>query len=158
MSDKMFGSFRAHGLLAAAALLLCSSPSVAAPPPPCSIAAIQALAPKGTTIKSADPTAAPVPHCKIDGSIVTNNPGPNQVNFRLQLPDSGWTGRYYFIGMGGAAGYVPSDSQIPAGNPLTKGMAVAGTDTGHQGDMLSWSFMGENKAQAIDHAHRAAPV
>ena len=32
----------------------------------------------------------------------------------LQLPDKKqWKGRYYFIGMGGSAGYVPTDSQIP---------------------------------------------
>src|SRR6202789_282758 len=157
MSDKMFKYSRAGGLLAAAALLLCGSPSMAAPPSPCNVAAIQALAPKGTTIKSADPTATPVAHCKIDGSIITNNPGPNTVNFRLQLPDSGWTGRYYFIGMGGAAGYVPSDSQIPAGNPLIKGMAVAGTDTGHQGDMLNWGFL-VDPAKAEDHIDRGAHV
>ena len=157
MSDKMFKYTRTGGLLAAAALLLYGSASMAAPPSPCSVAAIQALAPKGTTIKSADPTAAPVPHCKIDGSIITNDPGPNTVNFRLQLPDSGWTGRYYFIGMGGAAGYVPSDSQIPAGNPLVKGFAVAGTDTGHQGDMLNWGFL-TDPAKAEDHIDRGAHV
>jgi feruloyl esterase len=60
--------------------------------------------------------------------------------------------------MGAAAGYVPSDSQIPAGNPLYKGFAVAGTDTGHEGPMLDWSFMGRSKAQAVDHIHRGAHV
>jgi feruloyl esterase len=150
-------TFRCGGLPLAAALLLCSSPLLAAAPSACNVAAVQALAPKGTTIKSADPTAMPVPHCKIDGYIITNNPGPNQVNFRLQLPDTGWTGRYYFIGMGGAAGYVPSDSQIPAGNPLIKGMAVAGTDTGHQGEMLNWGFL-TDPAKAEDHIDRAAHV
>jgi feruloyl esterase len=104
----------------------------------CSVEGIQALAPAGTTIKSATATSLPVPHCKIDGFIITNHPGPNTVNFRLQLPDSDWTGRYYFIGMGGSAGYVPTDSQIPAGNPLNRGIAVAGTDTGRQGDMEFW--------------------
>src|SRR6201996_6487865 len=158
MSDKEYKGCYAGGLLAAAALLLCGSPSMAAPRSPCSVAAIQALAPKGTTIKSADPTAAPVPHCKIDGSIITNNPGPNTVNFRLQLPDSGWTGRYYFIGMGGSAGFVPSDSQIPAGNPIVKGFAVAGTDTGRQGSSGDWNFISESPAKALDHTKRAAHV
>jgi feruloyl esterase len=156
MTSRMM-MFRPGGLITAAALLSCGSPLMAAAPSQCTVAAIQALAPKGTTIQSADPTVMPVPHCKIDGYIVTNNPGPNQVNFRLQLPDSGWTGRYYFIGMGGAAGYVPSDSQIPAGNPLNKGMAVAGTDTGHQGDMLNWGFL-TDPAKAEDHIDRGAHV
>ena len=124
----------------------------------CSIANIQGVAPADTTITMAQPTAAPVPHCRIEGYVTTTNPGPNKVMFRLQLPDKGWTGRYYFIGLGAAAGYVPSDSQVPAGNPLYKGFAVAGTDTGHEGPMADWSFMGRNKAQAVDHIDRGAHV
>ena len=116
------------------------------------------MSPSDTTITSATPTAAPVPHCRVDGYVTTTNPGPNKNLFRLQMPDSGWTGRYYFIGLGAAAGYVPTDSQIPAGNPLYGGFAVAGTDTGHEGPMLDWSFMGRNAAQAMDHIHRGAHV
>ena len=56
----------------------------------CETAAIQASAPAGTVITSATPTAAPVPHCRVEGYITTTNPGPNKVNFRLQLPDTGW--------------------------------------------------------------------
>jgi feruloyl esterase len=123
----------------------------------CSVEAIQAIAPKDTTIKSAAATPKPVPHCKIDGYVTTNNPGPNQVNFRLQLPDQGWQNRYYFIGMGGSAGYVPTDSQIPAGNPLFKGFAVAGTDTGRQGAILDWGFL-TDPAKARDHIDRGAHV
>jgi feruloyl esterase len=124
----------------------------------CSVESIQRMAPPDTKIASAAPTAAPVPHCLIDGYITTTDPGPNQVNFRLQLPDSGWTGRYYFIGLGGTAGYVPTNSQIPAGNPLVKGFAVAGTDTGHQYGGGDWSFLGREKAKAVDHIHRGAHV
>ncbi len=123
----------------------------------CETAAIQAMAPAGAVIVSAVPTAAPVAHCRIDGYITTTNPGPNRVNFRLQLPDKDWAKRYYFIGMGGAAGYVPSDSQIPAGNPLYKGFAVAGTDTGHTGHILDWSFLSD-PAKARDHIDRGAHV
>ncbi|MEA3301157.1 MAG: tannase/feruloyl esterase family alpha/beta hydrolase [Pseudomonadota bacterium] len=123
----------------------------------CATASIQAIAPEGTVIDSATPTAAPVPHCRIDGHIITTDPGPNRVNFRLQLPDKNWNKRYYFIGMGGSAGYVPSDSQIPAGNPLHGGFAVAGTDTGRQGHMLDWGFL-TDPAKAEDHIHRAMHV
>ena len=127
-------------------------------PGECSQAAIQALAPADTTITSAEIVSTPVSNCKVEGYVTTTNPGPNKVNFRLQLPSQGWQNRYYFIGMGGAAGYVPTDSQIPAGNPLFKGFAVAGTDTGHTGAMLDWSFMGKSKAQAMDHIDRGAHV
>lgn len=124
----------------------------------CAIDIIQGYAPADTKITSATPTAAPVAHCRIEGTITTTNPGPNEVNFRLQLPDEGWTGRYFFIGMGGSAGYVPSDSQVPAGNPLLGGFAVAGTDTGRQGHMLDWDFLLESEAKALDHRDRGAHV
>ena len=129
-----------------------------APAGKCSVASIQAMAPKDTTITLAEEAAKPVANCKVEGFVTTTNPGPNKVMFRLQLPQKAFTGRYYFIGMGAAAGFVPMDSQIPAGNPLYKGFAVAGTDTGHEGNMIDWSFMGRSKAQAADHVHRGAHV
>ncbi|MFA5495573.1 MAG: tannase/feruloyl esterase family alpha/beta hydrolase [Porticoccaceae bacterium] len=124
----------------------------------CSTERIQSIAPEGTVIDSAAPTAVPTPHCKIDGHIITTNPGPNRVNFRLQLPDEGWQNRYFFIGMGGAAGSVPTYAGVPAGSPMFKGFAVAGTDTGRQGHMLDWSFLRGNPAQTEDHIHRAMHV
>ena len=123
----------------------------------CDPATIQKVAPPQTTITAATPTATPVPHCRIDGYVTTTDPGPNQVKFRLQLPDHGWTGRYYFIALGGSAGYVPTDSQIPAGNPLYRGFAVAGTDTGREGNMLDWTFLSD-PVKALDHNHRGAHV
>jgi feruloyl esterase len=148
----------AIAILPNAAAFAAAPGDAAATPGQCSLAAIQALAPSDTTITAAVSVATPVPNCKVEGYVTTTNPGPNRVVFRLQLPDQGWQHRYYFIGMGGAAGYVPTDSQIPAGNPLYKGFAVAGTDTGHTGAMLDWSFMGKSPAQAMDHIHRGAHV
>ncbi len=124
----------------------------------CNVKSIQAAAPKDTTIVSAQKLDKPVPHCKVDGYVTTNNPGPNRANFRVQLPDKSlWKGRYYFIGLGGSAGYVPTDSQIPPGNPLVKGFVVAGTDTGRQGHLLDWDFL-TDPAKRVDHIHRAGHV
>ncbi|MFA5495871.1 MAG: tannase/feruloyl esterase family alpha/beta hydrolase [Porticoccaceae bacterium] len=143
----------AGGALAALALT-----STAFASDKCSIDTIQRYAPAGTTIIAAAPSPEPVAHCRVEGYVTTTDPGPNQVNFRLQLPDKDWAGRYFFIGMGGSAGYVPSDSQVPAGNPLLGGFAVAGTDTGRQGHMLDWDFVGESEAKALDHRDRGAHV
>lgn len=124
----------------------------------CDVASMQAASPAATTIVSAERLLEPAPHCKVDGYVTTTNPGPNQVNFRLQLPDQEqWNKRYYFIGMGGSAGYVPTNSQVPAGNPIIKGFAVAGTDTGHTAHLLDWSFLSD-PAMAEDHIHRGAHV
>lgn len=127
-------------------------------PPACTRANIQAAAPADTTITAVEHLTAPVRHCRVDGYVTTTNPGPNKVNFRLQLPDSDlWTNRFFFIGVGGSGGSVPTESQVPGGNPLVKGFAVAGTDKGHQTDALDWSFAND-PAVALDNAHRGAHV
>ncbi|MAF29873.1 MAG: hypothetical protein CL820_01625 [Croceicoccus sp.] len=141
-----------------ASVLVPSAQSTMAPAAECNVSAIQAMAPADTTIVSAEAIVEPVAHCRVEGYVTTNDPGPNEVNFRLQLPDKDWAGRFYFIGLGGSAGYVPTDSQVPAGNPLNMGFAVAGTDTGRQGSMLDWRFMGEDPAKAMDHVHRGGHV
>ncbi len=142
----------AVGLFMAAAL---AADAAQAAPGECSVDAIQAVAPPGTLIFSADHLAEPVPHCKIEGFVTATDPGPNRSYFRIQLPDKAyWKGRYYFIGLGGSAGYVPTNSQFPTGNPMVKGFAVAGTDTGHRGATLDWRFLDE-PAKMVDHRDRA---
>lgn len=127
-------------------------------PPNCTVAAMQAAAPGDATITSVEWLQVPVAHCRVDGYVTTTNPGPNRNNFRLQLPAKAqWNQRYYFIGVGGSGGSVPTDSQIPRGNPIVKGFAVAGTDKGHQGPALDWSFQ-TDPAKALDNAHRGAHV
>src|SRR5262245_10113294 len=83
---------------------------------PCDVKSIPAAAPVDTTIAKVEKLTAPARHCRVDGYVTVTNPGPNKDYFRLQLPDKDlWKGRFYFIGLGGAAGYVPTDSQIPGG-------------------------------------------
>src|SRR3546814_7939258 len=74
--------------------------------------------------------------------------------YTTRLSSDLWNGRYYFMGLGGAAGFMP-----PA-NPklLGAGFAVAVTDTGHQGTILDWSFAKDNPTAMLDHAHRAGHV
>ena len=70
-----------------------ASQSGAAPATECTVAGVQAKAPKGTTITAATVVAAAenVPqHCRVDGHVEV--PG-NEVNFRLGLPNA-WNGKY----------------------------------------------------------------
>jgi feruloyl esterase len=111
----------------------------------CTVAAVQAKAPKGTTITSASivEAAAGVPrYCKVDGHVAV--PG-NEVNFRLGLPES-WNGKYYFVGVGGLGGTI---GNLNAG--LARGYASASTDTGHEASDPNW---GSNRAKEIDYGHR----
>src|SRR5262245_45411767 len=115
----------------------------------CTVASVQAKAPKGTTITAAEVVAAAanVPqYCKVDGHVAV--PG-NEVNFRLGFPAS-WNGKYYFVGVGGLGGSI---GNLNAG--LTRGYASASTDTGHQSSEPNW---GANRAKEIDYGHRGTHV
>lgn len=148
-----------------APLLFYSLVSAAAAEDKCSVAAIQALTPSDATIDSARRVLSPVSHCEVVGHIITQNPGPNRVEFTVMLPDERFLGRYYFIGEGAAAGFVPTTDNSYIMNHyyvnttvqlLNQGFAVAGTDTGHKGMM--WDFMIDNPAAKYDHGHRGAHV
>lgn len=127
----------------------------------CDMAAIAPLAPADTTITSVSAQQGPIPHCKIEGYVTTTNPGPNQVNFVLNLPErTRWNGRYYFANQGGSGGSVPVAAQHPSGNPLTAGFAWAGTDKGHsnEGDVGVSGDWEKDPAKRLDNAHRGAHV
>ena len=91
-------------IAALAAGLIAGASSARAADGNCSVDFIQAAAPKDTLVFSADHVKAPVPHCRVEGFVAVDSPGPNRNYFRLQLPDRElWKGRFYFIGLGGAA-------------------------------------------------------
>jgi feruloyl esterase len=115
----------------------------------CTVTALQAKAPKGTTITAAAvvPAAATLPaYCRVDGRVAV--PG-NEVNFRVGLPD-GWNGKFYFSGIGGLGGRIGS---LDKG--LSRGYASASTDTGHDAADPNW---GSNRAKEIDYGHRGTHV
>ena len=125
------------------------APGLAAQPVECSIAAIQAKAPAGTTITAAAgvPAEGPRPqYCRVDGH--TTSVG-NEVNFRLGLPD-GWNGKFLFQGVGGLGGTI---ANLDAS--LARGYAAASTDTGHVASDPTW---GANRAKEIDYGYRGTHV
>jgi Tannase and feruloyl esterase len=108
----------------------------------CDQTTIQGIAPADTTITSAGPASVTIgvytiPYCDVLGYVTTTDPGPNEVNFELALPDS-WNGKFLFGGNGGFAGSI----QAFAGNPsagqlaVALGYAAAATDTGHSSPLL----------------------
>jgi hypothetical protein len=151
---------------ALSALLLCSAAgSAAAAQGKCDLESIRSMTPSDAVIDSVKAISAPIAHCEILGHIITQNPGPNRVEFSLMLPDDNFGGRYYFVGLGAAAGVVPTvTSTEPLNNMyinttmkvLGNGFAVAGSDTGHKGMM--WDFGVDNEAARFDHGHRGAHV
>jgi len=125
------------------------APGLTAQSVDCSVAAIQAKAPAGTTITAAAIVAeagARPRYCRVDGHVTSVD---NEVNFRLGLPD-GWNGKLLFQGVGGLGGTIANlDSS------LARGYAAASTDTGHvAGDPDWWS----HRAKEIDYGYRGTHV
>src|SRR5437773_221234 len=146
MRARICGALAVSALFAAVPARLASQQPVTAG---CTVAAVQAKAPKGTTITDATivPAANGVPqHCRVEGHVAVPS---NEVNFRLGLPE-GWNGKYYFVGVGGLAGTIGNL------NPgLMRGYASASTDAGHQSTDPHW---GANRSKEIDYGHRGTHV
>src|SRR5499433_2365337 len=68
--------------------------------------------------------------CRVQGTI-----GPGQINFEVWLPLEGWNGKFQGLGNHGFAGNIEYSDMGPE---LVKGYAVAGTDSGHQGNATAW--------------------
>lgn len=133
----------------------------------CSQGVLQGIAPKHVTITSATETTLPAPftasYCAVIGSIETLNPGPNQVGFEVDLPDT-WNGRLAFEGNGGFAGTLQAVGTAEYDETLELGYVAAATDTGHISlfppDLadLDGSFLLNNLAKQADFAYRSVHV
>jgi feruloyl esterase len=87
-------------------------------------------------------------HCRVSVTLTPST--DSDIKMQLWLPLSGWNGKFMMVGNGGWSGAVP----MPAmSEPLRRGYAVAGTDTGHEGGRGSFAFGHPEKL--IDFSHRA---
>lgn len=120
-----------------------SKGDLSAPSENCNRTQIQRFAPANTTVSVAVRETSGI--CRVHGFVTTQNPGPNEVNFVLALPDK-FNGRYLFLGVGGAAGNIPAiQSSLTA-----KGYAQAGTDAGtSSGSIADFSFKSD-PAKLVD--------
>jgi hypothetical protein len=93
------------------------------------------------------------PHCRVNGTM-DRRTGPDGktygIRFAIALPDA-WSGQYLQQGGGGLNGTVaePIGAQAAGDRPaLTRGFAVATSDTGHQssGGAFDGSFMQDQQA------------
>lgn len=131
----------------------------AAAPLPCDATVLQQVIDDATTLDatvvSASDVDAPSPHCRVDGTIVTEAIGavsaPNTVRWMVAMP-TGHNGRYFFQGLGGTAGVVPN----PTPALLAQGYVFAGTDTGSDPN-LDWGFMFD-PTRRLDHDNRGGHV
>lgn len=90
-------------------------------------------------------------HCRVEG-VAT--PGPDsRIRFEVWLPVDGWNQKLLVTGNGGYSSALSYWDMIPA---LGQGYAVAGGDTGHQGDSLSFGIGHPEKIK--DWAERSVHV
>jgi feruloyl esterase len=99
-------------------------------------------------------TGSPFEHlpafCRVQATLT---PTPDSdIKVEVWMPASGWNGKYVGLGNGVWAGQL-SITQIP--DPLSRGYAVATTDTGHTGTGMSGDFAVGHPEKLIDFGYRA---
>jgi hypothetical protein len=113
----------------------------------------------GKTIAPAYPGApsiGPLPaHCRVDGILNRRKGADGQefgIGFAIALPDQqAWNGDFMMQGGGGGNGFVayPTGASYAGDQPaLSRGFAVASTDTGHKAKTgaFDFSFMRDQQA------------
>lgn len=146
-----------------------ASPAQSSTVAPCE--RLAALALPGATITKAErveagafvaPPAPPGPPITVDYKTLpafcrvaaTAAPTPDSaIKFEVWLPVQGWNGKFVAVGNGGFAGAI---FYFAMAEPLRRGYAVAGSDTGHEGDGADVSFAVGHPEKLVDFAWRAA--
>jgi len=88
--------------------------------------------------------------CRVQATLTPSS--DSDIKVEIWLPTSGWNGKYVGIGNGIWAGQL-SYSQLA--DPLSRGYAVATTDTGHSGNGLTAEFAVGHPEKLVDFGHRA---
>ena len=84
-------------------------------------------------------------YCRVSGEIDPVDPAAPKIKFQLALPTQ-WNRRAMMLGGGGYDGTIPNVAgNVPAGpsdqpNPLGRGYAVFGSDSGHEGASNQGAF------------------
>jgi feruloyl esterase len=76
----------------------------------------------------------------------------SDIRIEVWLPAQNWNGKFLGTGNGGAAGSI---GYPPLADGITRGYAVAATDTGHQGGGADYSFAIGHPEKLADNAWRA---
>lgn len=151
----------------AAAVFAASSAGAATDPVDC--AGLTSLAVTKTTIAAAESVApgAFVPpavgfqpftpdwsklpgFCRVTGSIRPTE--QSDIRFELWLPTGAWNGKFMQVGNGAAAGSMAYFAMV---EPLSRGYAVAHTDTGHRGEGGDFSWAAGEPEKLTDYRYRA---
>jgi Tannase and feruloyl esterase len=110
-----------------------------------------AFAPASLVALRGMPPASELPaFCRVAAKIKPTL--DSDIGIEVWMPASGWNGKFVSVGNGGWAGQIPYQLMALA---LTRGYAAAGTDTGHEGDMVDAGFAVGHPERMIDFGYRA---
>lgn len=101
-------------------------------------------------VSGASPYAKLPAFCRVQATLAPSS--DSDIKVEVWLPAKGWNGKYVGIGNGIWAGQL-SISQLA--DPLSRGYAVATTDTGHTGTGLTADFAIGHPERLVDFGHRA---
>jgi len=118
------------------------SPGAFVPPRP-----FAAAGPRGA-LPIVAATALPA-FCRVAGTITPSK--DSAIKFEVWMPTAEWNGKFVGMGNGGFAGSILYQVM---GAPLSRGYAVAATDTGHEGASTDASFALGHRERLIDFAYR----
>ena len=88
--------------------------------------------------------------CRVSGVMKPSS--DSNIQFEVWMPSSGWNGRLQGIGNGGFAGVITYDA---LGVAVSKGYAIASTDTGHTGGATSAGWALGHPEKVVDFGYRA---
>lgn len=138
-----------------------STPTGASAPATCE--SLSALALTTTTIFSAQtvpagsfapPAGAPIPNlpafCRVSGSISPSS--DSDIRFEVWMPASGWNHKLQGVGNGGFAGSIDFGA---LGSAISRGYAVAATDTGHTAGAIEAAWALGHPEKVTDFGYRA---
>jgi len=90
------------------------------------------------------------PFCRVAATI---SPTPDSaIKMEIWMPAEGWNGKFVGVGNGGFSGEIWYFAMV---EPLSRGYAVAGTDTGHAGGQDDASFAVGHPEKLVDYGWRA---
>ena len=88
--------------------------------------------------------------CRVAATIA---PAPDSaIKMEIWMPIDNWNGKFVGVGNGGFSGEI---WYFAMAEPLSRGYAVAGTDTGHEGDQADASFAVGHPEKLVDFGWRA---
>ena len=86
-------------------------------------------------------------HCRLRGVV------NRAIRVEVRMPTQDWNGRIMFSAVGGGAGSIGDTTSL-----LSRGFAMASTDTGHEGQTMEFMSQPEATIDSVSYTHLTLPT